>query len=144
MMEAEINDVLGKRAYGSFKDKWEKFLSDHNASNEVRSYFDKYHDVVYKKIRIPSVHAKNIKGLTNIGALRFSVVHEGLKCGWYCFVFLLNVVHKSNMDYSDNWRVMSEEAHGIPAVIDSDEYPDYGEIINRLYQYHLDHFNSIS
>jgi hypothetical protein len=48
------------------------------------------------------------------------------------------------MDYEDNWEIMSNQAHGIPAIIDEDDYPDYGSIIGQLKQKHLDHLNERS
>lgn len=144
MMEADINDVLGSKANGSFKDKWIKFLNKNNATEKDFEYFQSYHDNIYKKIRIPTVHAKNRKGLINIEALRFSFVHTNIKYGWYSFVFLLNVIHDSKMDYEENWTVMSEQAHGISANIEEKDYPDYGRIIGSLYKKHLDHFNEKS
>ena len=142
MMEADINDVLGSKANGSFKDKWLKFLKSNNASEKEIKYFENYHDNIYKKIRIPTVHAKNRQGLTNIESLKFSFVHENIKYGWFSFVFLLNKIHDSKMDYDENWKSMSEEAHGIPAIIKQEDYPDYSLITGSLYQYHLDHLNS--
>jgi len=142
MMEATINDVLGSKAKGSFKDKWLKFLKSNNASEIEVKYFESYHDNIYKKIRIPTVHAKNRNGLSNIESLQFSFVHENIKYGWFSFVFLLNKIHNFNMDYNDNWKIMSEESHRIPAVIKQEDYPDYSLIINSLHQYHIDYLNN--
>lgn len=144
MMEATINDALGNKAKGTFKDKWQKFLNDNNANQIEVNYFEKYHDNIYKKIRIPSVHAENRKGLVNIEALRFSFVHENLKMGWFSFIFLLNKMHKCNLDYEENWKMMSEEAHDVPSTVNEDEYADYSLIVNKLYAYHLDYFNSLN
>ena len=94
MMEAVINDALGSKAKGSFKDKWISFFKSNNATNKDLQNFDQYHKNIYKKIRIPTVHAKNRKGLTNIEALRFSFVHQNIRYGWFSFVFLLNVIHE--------------------------------------------------
>lgn len=144
MMEASINDALGKKAKGSFKDKWLKYLNENGAKQSDIDYFESYHDNIYKKIRIPSVHAKDRKGLINIEALRFSFVHENIKKGWFSFIFLLNNSHGFDMNYEDNWKIMSEEAHNVPATIDDADYPDYSLIVGELYKYHLDHFNSLS
>ncbi len=144
MMEADINDVLGSNANGSFNSKWTKFLKRNGANSAELGYFDNYLTNVYRKIRIPTVHAPDRKGLTNVDALRFPFVHENIKHGWYCFVFLLNIVHDSKMDYEENWEIMSNQAHGIPAKIDEHDYPDYGSIIGQLNQKHLDHFNEKS
>ena len=144
MMEADINDVLGSNASGSFKSKWTKFLKSNGASSKELGYFDNYLNNIYKKIRIPTVHAPDRKGLTNVDALRFPFVHENIKYGWYSFVFLLNIVHDSKMDYEENWEIMSNQAHGIPDQIDEGDYPDYGSITGQLNKKHLDHFNKKS
>jgi len=141
MMEANINDVLGSAASGSFGCKWTNFLKSNGATSKEHEYFESYFDNIYKKIRIPTVHAPDRKGLTNIDALRFPFVHANIKYGWYCFVFLLNVIHDSKIDYEENWEIMSNQAHYIPAKINEEDYPDYGAITGKLYQKHLDHFN---
>lgn len=141
MMEADINDALGPNANGSFKDKWTNFLKNNGASRDELGYFDNYHKNIYKKIRIPTVHAQNRKGLTNIEALRFSYVHTNIKYGWYSFVFLLNVLHDSSIDYEENWVTMCQQIHGVPSEIDEGNYPDYGSITKLLNKKHLDYFN---
>ncbi|MBF0470841.1 MAG: hypothetical protein HQL48_05645 [Gammaproteobacteria bacterium] len=93
-----------------------------------------------KKIRTPTVHAKNRQGLTNIESLRFSYLHENMKYGWSCFVFLLNIIHGFKMDYDENWKIMCE-GHGIPAVITKDDYLDYSLLCNELNAKHFAHLN---
>ena len=39
MMEADINDALGSKAKGSFKDKWIKCLNKNNATEKDFEYF---------------------------------------------------------------------------------------------------------
>lgn len=58
MMEAAINDALGDEAEGSFAMKWRSFLEQNGASEQVKQAFEDYLVNIYRKIRIPAVHAK--------------------------------------------------------------------------------------
>ncbi|MEK9628662.1 MAG: hypothetical protein VW455_06535 [Nitrospinota bacterium] len=141
MMEANINDALGSSANGSFRDKWKNFLKGNNGGSKELEYFNNYCENIYKKIRIPTVHAPNRKGLVNIEALRFSYVHTNIRGGWYCFVFLLNKVNNYTIDYEKNWKEMCEQIHRIPSDLDEGDYPDLSSIAGLLSKKHLDHIN---
>ena len=140
MMEAVINDVYENTEHG-FARKWNWFIGSQGGQLEDRDNFLKYNTNIYEKIRIATVHATKSQGLINAESIHFPYVHENLKRGWYCFVFLLNKKHGAEMDYATNWRTMSEEAHDIPADLSRTMFVHMDQLAGRLRKKHIDYFN---
>jgi len=104
MMETSINDALGNSAKGSFSEKWKSFLIDNGASEEESGYFESYFRNIYKKIRNPTVHAKQRIGGIDASSLRFSHVHKNIRLGWFSFVFLIfTVSHRLPLNSTVNF-----------------------------------------
>lgn len=142
MMEADINSQLGKMTDRKcFERKWQKFFDENNAPESIRQSFQDYLVHIYRGIRNPAVHAKNLVGGLNPESLRFPMVHSNLRKGWDCFVFLLGVKHGCQMDYDNNWKTMCG-IHHIPAVLDAANYPDMGLMSEKMIQKHLDSLNA--
>jgi len=139
MMESTINDAIGK-SKKNFHDKWEGFLSQHEATVQEKGFFETYLKL-YRKVRKPSVHPKTRIGIVNIEEHRFPFVHDCLMNGWFCFVFLLNKTKQYDLDYAENWKEMSEDIHRIPSVIHEPDFVDMSILSGELYKKHLDHFN---
>lgn len=141
MMEADINDILGSDE-GSFRKKWEGFLESNIASAEDFDDFKAYFDNIYKGIRNPTVHPKEIVGLGNAEMFQFSHVHEYIKRGWSSSVFLFNKKHGSDMDKQENWKKMCG-LHGVPDKIRKEDFPDIGKLAGSLYKKHTEGIDEI-
>lgn len=138
MMEAVINDKIQD---GHFYQKWKTYLTQNNATAKELDYLDKYTTNVYRAIRNNIIHPKGSKGLLNAEKICFYHMYENLKFGWFCFVFLLNKEHDSNMDYQVNWDYMCQECHHIPKGLKEADFPDLEEFGHKLLSKHLNTIN---
>lgn len=144
MMEASINDALGATATGSFKAKWDSFLSANNATSCEQGQLDTYVANIYRALRNKVVHPSGRTGVLDATRFRFPYAHENLKCGWYSFVFLLNKSKGFSLDYAANWQEMVEVIHGIPATITPANFRHMGDLASQLMTLHTGHLNALA
>lgn len=142
MMESVIIDSLSSnQKKKSFYEKWENYFDKNQASEEERVYFKTYLENVYNKMRVPVVHPKTRQGIKDEHLFRFPILLENIKYGWFAYIFFLNKSEGSNLNYEENWKIMSENIHKIPTEIDNRYFPDINQLSRKLYEIAKDFFD---
>lgn len=144
MMEASINEALGATATGSFKARWDGFLTANNATSCEQGKLDTYVANIYRALRNKVVHPSGRTGVLDATRFRFPYAHENLKCGWYSFVFLLNKSKGFSLDYAANWQEMVQVVHGVPATIAPANFRHIGDLASQLMTMHTDYLNTLA